>query len=92
MASKSQAYSISCTPKTIDSLYHLQPGDHIRVNGDLCSSGNALYTHHMLVVNVLSDSMITIIHKIRNVVEEVKCYRPEEITVLDYKCHWAGSY
>ena len=93
MASKSQAYSISCTAKTIDSLYELQPGDHIRVNGDVCSSGKAIYTHHMLVVKVLSDSMIKIIHKTsdRRVVEEAKHYRPEDITVLDYECQYTGQ-
>ena len=92
MASKSQAYSLSCTAKTIESLYDLQPGDHIRVNGDLCSSGKALYTHHMLVVKVLSDSIIKIIHKTsdRRVVEEVRHYRPEDIEVLDYECLYTG--
>ena len=91
MASKSRAYSISCTAKTIDSLYDLQPGDHIRVKGDLCSSGMEQYTHHMLVVDVLSDSRIIVIHKLRKVVEEVKRFRPEEITVLDYECQYTGQ-
>ena len=84
-------YSISCTAKTIGSLYELQPGDHIRVKGDLCSSGMELYTHHMLVVDVLSDSRIIVIHKLREVVEEVKWFRPEEITVLDYNCWFTGQ-
>ena len=93
--SKSQAYSISCTAKTIDSLYELQPGDHIRVKEDLCSSGMELldYTHHMVVVKVLSDVMIKIIHKTsdRRVVEEVRHYRPEDIEVLDYECQYTGQ-
>ena len=90
MASNFPAYFISCTAKTIGSLYDLQPGDHIRVKGDLCNSGKTFYTHHMLVVNVLSDSMISVIHKIGTVIEEVKCYRPEDIEVLDYECQYTG--
>ena len=95
--SKPEAYSISCTARSIESLDELQPGDHIRVRGELlgefidgCATGVKFYTHHMLVVKVVSHSKIKIIHKTRNVVEEVRSYEPEDITVLDYDCPYTG--
>ena len=89
------AYSISCTARFIDSLCELKPGDHIRVKGQFADSSNLgleIYTHHMLVVCVVSDTKIRVIHNDdRGVVEEVKCYNPEQITVLNYESIYTGE-
>ena len=78
----------SSSARTISSLYQLNPGDHIHVEGNFFSAGTPLFYHHMLVVKVVSESQIQVIHKIFKVVEEVLFLRPEDITVLDYECHY----
>ena len=91
--------SLSCTARTVDSLWKLQPGEHIRARGDLGEFVDSyvpelkVYTHHMLVVQVLSASEIRIIHKTkdRGVVEEIRSYQPEDITVFDYDCAYSGQ-
>ena len=42
---------------------------------------------------MVSGTKIRVIHKTRErgVVEEVKCYSPEDITVLDYDCAYTGE-
>ena len=95
---KRGAYSLSCTARSIDSLQELQPGDHIRKRGELGEFIDSalpdlqLYTHHMLVVKVLSDSEIKIIHKTSDKrVSEVTLHcEPKDITVLDYECTYTG--
>ena len=92
------AYSPSCTARTVDSLWKLRPGDHISARGELGDFVDShvpelkMYTHHMLVVQVLSASEIRIIHKTMDgVVEEIRSYQPEDITVLDYDCAYSGQ-
>ena len=82
---------LSCTSKTISTLYELKPGDHIRVRGELgefldtFSNDLKVYTHHMLVVEVLNRHEISVIHKtVRGVEEEKRPYRPDDITVVEY--------
>ena len=81
----------SSSPRTISSLYRLNPGDHILVEGNFCSAGTALFHHHMLVVEVVNESQVQVIHKVFKVVEEVLSLKPEDITVLDYDCHYTGQ-
>ena len=47
----------------------------------------------MLVEKVVDDSHINIIHKTidRGVLEEIREYQPEQITVLDYECPYTGK-
>ena len=97
--SKPKAYSISCTARNIESLDELQPGDHIRVRGELgefidgLTPDIKLYTHHMLVVKVVSHSEIRVIHKTQDkrVVEELRSCEPNDVTVLDYDCAYVGQ-
>ena len=89
---------LSCTARDISSLRELKPGDHIRVRGELGETIDTsikdlkIYTHHMLVVRVVSDSEIVVIHKTQDgVLEEERSYRPDEITVLDYESPYTGE-
>ena len=89
---------LSCTSKTISTLYELKPGDHIRVKGELgefldtFSNDLKIYTHHMLVVEVLNRHEISVIHKtVRGVEEEKRPYRPDDITVVEYDCAYSGE-
>ena len=93
---------LSCTSRNISSLWELEPGDHIRVRGELgefidaaidtYGSDLKIYTHHMLVVAVVDSSHITVIHKtVGGVLEETREYQPKDITVLDYDCVYAGE-
>ena len=89
---------LSCTARKIDSLWDLQPGDHIRTRGemgefiDTYSADLKLYTHHMLVVRVVSDSKLLIIHKSQRGVEEtIRSYQASDIEVLDYECTYTGD-
>ena len=89
---------LSCTARDISSLWELETGDHIRVRGELgefidtFSKDLKVYTHHMLVVRVVSDSEIVVIHKTQDgVLEEERSYRPDEITVLDYDSPYTGE-
>ena len=45
------------------------------------------YTHHLLVVKVVKRKFIEVIHKVKNdnIIRELKWYKPEDITVLDYE-------
>ena len=98
MATNSETY-LSCTAKRIESLWELKPGDHIRVRGELgefletYSADLRIYTHHMLVVKVLSESRIQVVHKRkdRGVVVETVRYKPEKIDVLVYECPYDGD-
>ena len=89
---------LSCTSKTISTLYELKPGDHIRVRGELgefldtFSSDLKIYTHHMLVVEVLNRHEISVIHKTaRGVEEEKRPYRPDDIRVVEYDSAYSGE-
>ena len=89
---------LSCTSKTISTLYELKPGDHIRVRGELgefldtFSNDLKVYTHHMLVVEVLNRHEISVIHKtVRGVEEEKRPYRPDDITVVEYDSAYSGE-
>ena len=90
---------VNYSTREIQSLHELQPGDHIHVRGGLGEFVDAhlpqleLYTHHMLVEKVVDDSHINIIHKTidRGVLEEIREYQPEQITVLDYECLYTGK-
>ena len=89
---------LSCTSRNISSLWELEPGDHIRVRGELgefidtYSSDLKIYTHHMLVVAVVDSSHVAVIHKTKyGVLEETLEYRPKDITVLDYDCGYTGK-
>ena len=89
---------LSCTSKTISTLYELKPGDHIRVRGELgesldtFSSDLKIYTHHMLVVEVLNRHEISVIHKTaRGVEEEKRPYGPDDITVVEYDSAYSGE-
>ena len=98
MATNSETY-LSCTVKRIESLWELEPGDHIRVRGELgefletYSADLPIFTHHMLVVKVLSESRIQVVHKTedRGVVVETVRYKPEKIDVLVYECPYDGD-
>ena len=95
MATNYETY-LSCTVKRIESLWELKPGDHIRVRGELGETYSAdlrIYTHHMLVVKVLSESRIQVVHKTENrgVVVETVRYKPEKIDVLVYECPYDGD-
>ena len=52
------------------------------------------YTHHLLVVKVVKRKFIEVIHKVKNdnIIRELKWYKPEDITVLDYKSTYTGEY
>ena len=89
---------LSCTSREISSLWDLEPGDHIRVRGELgefldtYSSDLKVYTHHMLVVAVKDSSHVRVIHKtLYGVEEETREYKPSDITVLDYECPYTGD-
>ena len=59
---------------------------------DTFSKDLKVYTHHMLVVRVVSDSEIVVVHKTQDgVLEEKRSYRPDEITVLDYESPYTGE-
>ena len=97
MAGCSGCY-LSCTSKSISSLWELQPGDHIRARGELgefldtYSSDLKIYTHHMLVVGVVDSSQVAVIHKtVKGVLEETRIYRPTDVTVVDYDCPFTGE-
>ena len=89
---------LSCTSRNISSLWDLEPGDHIRVRGELgefidsYSSDLKIYTHHVLVVAVVDESHVAVIHKtVDGVLEETREYKPDDITVLDYECRYTGE-
>ena len=87
MATNDSRTYVSCTVRKIDSLWELQSGDHIRTRGEL-----GLYTHHMLVVRVVSNSKILIIQKTqRGVEEKTESYQAKDIEVLDYECSYTGD-
>ena len=52
------------------------------------------YTHHLLFVKVVKEKFVEVIHKVKfhNIIRELKWYRPEDITVLDYKSTYTGEY
>ena len=97
MATNSKTYSLSCTVKRIDSLCELKPGEHLRGElGEFLETYSAdlrIFTHHMLVVKVLSESRIQVVHKTkdRGVVVETVRYKPEKIDVLVYECPYDGD-
>ena len=98
MATNDSRKYVPCTVRKIDSLWELQPGDHIRTRGELgefidtYSADLKLYTHHMLVVRVVSNSKILIIHKTpRGVEETTVSYQAKDIEVLDYECSYTGD-
>ena len=75
----------SATAERISSLYDLKPGDHIKVD-------MGIYSHHMIVVRVVSETTIRVIHssKEAGVVEEKDVqYTPKEITLLVYECPYS---
>ena len=51
-------------------------------------------THHLLVVKVVKGRFVEVIHKVKkhNIIRELKWYRPEDITVLDYESTYTGEY
>ena len=67
----------SATAKSITSLNDLQCGDHIKVK-------RILYSHHMIVVTVVSETSLIVIHKRKAVVEEEVVAIPSKLTLLVY--------
>ena len=80
------------TSRSISSLTELRPGDHIQVPSSNLKYGR-LITHHLLVAGVIDEKCIRVIHKVpaKGVVEEKKCYSPEDVTVLDYDSEHTGQ-
>ena len=88
------------TTRSIHRLTELKPGDHIQVPGNRSSGIRSTQnsdsdnerrdcnrdTHHLLVIKVIDELHVQVIHKVTNegAREEVKCYTPRDITVLDY--------
>ena len=50
-------------------------------------------THHLLVVKAIDDTHVRVIHKVKEkgVQEEDKCYKPSDVTVLDYNHSYKGE-
>lgn len=73
----------------ISSLSELKPGDHIQVPGQT----SKLYHHHLMVVQVLSDTELLVIHSNvdRGVVEEVKIKEAKDVEILQYPCMYSGE-
>ena len=78
--------------RRISQLSDLNEGDHICVNGCICTEKN-IYEHHLLVVRVVNDTTIQVIHinAQEGVVEDYKNFNPSDITVLDYNSLYHGS-
>ena len=76
----------------ISSLEYLSPGDHIQVPGEKFKK-NKFYAHHLLVVQVKSNSEVIVIHNLnkRGVVEEIESMKPEDVKVLIYPCKFKAE-
>ena len=60
---------------------------------ELCNG--KVYTHHLLVVEPIDHMQVQVIHKVNdemiNILEETKCYRPKDVTVLEYYSSYTGQ-
>ena len=59
---------------------------------ELCNG--KVYTHHLLVVEPINDMQVHVIHKVNDEIsikEEIKCYEPKDVTVLEYHSSYTGQ-
>ena len=82
--------------RKISSLRELHPGDHIKCpcqpDQDKGLKKKVAYSHHLLVIEVVSDKQLRVIHNDgAEVTEEIKEFSSEKLTVIDYPCKYSAS-